>query len=237
MNLDNFYTTDNNTLSFTREQASAFAKNMAGDFNPIHDVDARRFCVPGDLLFSVVAAKVGVSSAMRFEFQSMVNENTQVQLPTITAEQQAFTVCDQSDKALMQIERSGASTTDQVFILNFIEQYVRFSGKAFPDILTGLMKQEGVMINPARPLVIYTSMEINIDAFETGALTLDFAGASLDVNGKKGDVVLKFDISVDGTRVGQGNKNMVLGGLRPYEQVVIHKLVEDYNLSKSNYLA
>ena len=39
-------------FSFTRKQASDFAKQVASDFNPIHDEDAKRFCVPGDLLFS-----------------------------------------------------------------------------------------------------------------------------------------------------------------------------------------
>lgn len=41
-------------------QASYFAKEIAGgDFNPIHDPDARRFCVPGDLLFTIVVSRFG----------------------------------------------------------------------------------------------------------------------------------------------------------------------------------
>ncbi|ORU90354.1 MAG: hypothetical protein A6F71_05145 [Cycloclasticus sp. symbiont of Poecilosclerida sp. M] len=237
MNLDDFYTYKDNAVSFTREQASAFAKDVAGDFNPIHDVDAKRFCVPGDLLFSVVATKLGVSKSMRFVFQSMVNESTQVQIPNALASESDFEVCDQNEKTLMRIERSDASTSNQEFIVGLIERYVEFSGHTFPDILTPLMKSKGVMINPARPLVIYTNMEIHIDDFANGEMSLDFASASLDVDEKKGRVELKFDVEVDGTTIGHGIKNMVLGGLRAYEQSVIDTLVLEYNETKAGYLS
>ena len=53
MQLDEYYSDGNGHIAISREQASDFAKGVAGDFNPIHDVDAKRFCVPGDLLFSL----------------------------------------------------------------------------------------------------------------------------------------------------------------------------------------
>ena len=40
MNLEKFYSLEGSRLSFTRQQASDFAKLVAGDFNPIHDVEA-----------------------------------------------------------------------------------------------------------------------------------------------------------------------------------------------------
>ena len=52
MFIKNFYQRANNKVSFTRQQASDFAKKVGDDFNPIHDVTAKRFCVPGDLLFA-----------------------------------------------------------------------------------------------------------------------------------------------------------------------------------------
>ena len=57
MNLEKYYTLDGSRLSFTRQQASDFAKSVAGDFNPIHDIDSKRFCVPGDLLLDVLTRK------------------------------------------------------------------------------------------------------------------------------------------------------------------------------------
>ena len=54
MIIDQFYSEPNGRVCFTREQGSNFAKQMANDFNPLHDADAKRFCIPGDLLFAVI---------------------------------------------------------------------------------------------------------------------------------------------------------------------------------------
>ena len=54
MNMDKYYHLENSNLSFTRQQGSDFAKLVAHDFNPIHDPESKRFCVPGDLLFAVM---------------------------------------------------------------------------------------------------------------------------------------------------------------------------------------
>ena len=51
---------DNDKITFTRQQGSDFAKQVADDFNPLHNIDAKRFCVPGALLFSIVIAKSGL---------------------------------------------------------------------------------------------------------------------------------------------------------------------------------
>ncbi len=37
-----------------------------------------------------------------------------------------------------------------------------FSGHTFPDILVKLMADNSVMINPARPMVMYQSMSIDL---------------------------------------------------------------------------
>ncbi|MFP3345098.1 DUF3581 family protein, partial [Halomonas sp. SIMBA_159] len=68
--------------TFTREQASHFAKKVAGDFNPIHDADNKRFCVPGDLLFSVMLAKTGLSQKMRVEFAGMITDGVALAINT-----------------------------------------------------------------------------------------------------------------------------------------------------------
>ncbi len=56
-------------FSFTREQASRFAKQIANDYNPLHDVDNSRFCVPGDLLFAKIAMSEGLSADMKVVFR------------------------------------------------------------------------------------------------------------------------------------------------------------------------
>ena len=66
MIIENFCRISNNKVSFSRQQASDFAKQIADDFNPLHDVEAKRFCVPGDLLFAVASAKAGLHKKMSF---------------------------------------------------------------------------------------------------------------------------------------------------------------------------
>ncbi|PHS71185.1 MAG: hypothetical protein COB22_07560 [Cycloclasticus sp.] len=235
MNLKQFYHLENQQIKVSREQASLFAKSVAGDFNPLHDIDAKRFCVPGDLLFAIALTEFGVSQSMRFDFESMVTEQTTINLPSEASAE--FSLLNQNDKSLMTIHRSGQQTNDASFIADLIEKYVQFSGRTFPEILINLMQEMGVMINPARPLIIYKDMAVNIDKFPAGELSLEFAGASMDVDGKKGSVKLEFDLLVDGNTIGHGTKDMVVSGLRPYEQGAIDIIVSDYNAIKQAYLA
>jgi hypothetical protein len=48
MFLSPYFTKQDQSVFISAQQASDFAKKIAGDFNPIHDVGAKRFCVPGD---------------------------------------------------------------------------------------------------------------------------------------------------------------------------------------------
>lgn len=235
MKLQQFYTIENQQVNVSRQQASEFAKSIAGDFNPLHDVGAKRFCVPGDLLFALTLSELGLSQSMQFSFDSMVTDQTQVNLPSMLSAE--FSLLDQHDKSQMSIRSSGEQTHDMSFITKLVTQYVQFSGRTFPDILVELMQQNGVMINPSRPLVIYKDMAIEIDTFASGDLALEFSGALMTVDGKKGSVQLNFDISVDGQKIGSGTKSMVVSGLRPYEQSAVDKIVENYNASKQAYSA
>ena len=85
MNLEKFYSLEGSRLSFTRQQASDFAKSVAGDFNTIHDVDSKRFCIPGDLLFSVIIHHYGLRQTMGFSFSGMVSEDVTLILPAVNA--------------------------------------------------------------------------------------------------------------------------------------------------------
>ena len=49
---------------------------------------------------------------------------------------------------------------------SLIKNYVEFSGAAFPHVIIPLMAKQDVMINPARPMVIYESMLINLERLD-----------------------------------------------------------------------
>lgn len=231
MQIDNYYTRNaNGTLSFTREQASHFARDVADDFNPIHDVDAKRFCVPGDLLFAVTLSRIGLSQKMQVSFADMVTQGVELNIPE--AQTDTLSVTDQQEKNYLTIACQGNHTSNKLQIEGLTKAYVEFSGKTFPHILVPLWAEQGVMINPDRPLVIYESMSIDLDHFDFQTLSLKLANTHLDVNGKRGNVTLGFTLFNNDQQVGRGEKKMVLSGLRPYEQGAIDGLIDFYNNRK-----
>ncbi len=233
MQLETYYAEQADTITFTRQQASRFAKGVAGDFNPIHDVNNKRFCVPGDLLFSVVLHKVGLSQQMHVNFSGMVADNVPLQFDSHNGDK--IIVKDEKGKAYLSVERSGETSTDQTLINHLIRRYVEFSGQTFPHILVPLMAQHDVMINPIRPLVIYESMTIDIKRFDISAPELVLASSTLEAEGKRGTVRLGFNLISEGKIVGQGEKRLVLSGLRPYDADKIERLAQDYAIRKESY--
>lgn len=232
MLLENYYREENNVVQFTREQASKFAKEIADDFNPLHNVDAKRFCVPGDLLFSLLLSKAGLHEKMTFTFTGMVTEETRLTFPSnITNE---ASIKDES-KDYVKVAVEGNSTTNSTTIESLTKAYVEFSGHTFPHILVALMSKEGVMINPARPMIMYESMSIELNNLNFHDVELVLADSILSIDGKRGTADLIFDLKSNGEVIGHGKKHMLLSGLRPYEQAVIDDVVNQYNDTKKAY--
>ncbi|MGD0961590.1 MAG: DUF3581 family protein, partial [Methylomonas sp.] len=160
MFLSEYYNVQEGGVSIAAEQASMFAKEVAHDFNPLHDADAKRFCVPGDLLFSLVLEKYGLSQHMHFIFSGMVGHGVLLNFPDTDAGH--IDVTDNQGKTYLQIDRSGQTTRNQVLIETLILDYVAFSGQNFPYVLVPLLARENVMFNIDRPLVIYESMTLTL---------------------------------------------------------------------------
>lgn len=233
MFLNNFHQDLGGTIQISREQASNFAKSIAGDFNPIHDVDAKRFCVPGDLLFALVLNKYGINQHMHFTFLGMVGDAVELIFPEMTDDE--IVIKDVDNKSYLSIEHSGDNNANPDLAENLCRRYVEFSGQTFPHILVPLMAEHNVMVNPARPLIIYESMTINIDQLDINEPELTLTESKLDVEGKRGNVSLKFSVSDNGKIVGSGEKTMVMSGLREFEQGAIDQLVGDYAARKQSY--
>ncbi len=226
MLLDNYYSESNDGIQFTRTQASDFAKYIAGDFNPLHDPDNKMFCVPGDLLFSVALIKTGLSTQMKFTFSGMVNDATSIEFHNI--DNGSIEVRDNTGKTCLSIIRSGEISRDAMVVTALAKSYVEFSGKTFPHILVPLMQKKGLMINPARPMVIYESMEIDLNTLDITKPELELADTSFEANGKKGQVKLEFRLKQDDKIIGNGVKYMSLRGLKPFIQEEINQVVDDY---------
>jgi hypothetical protein len=99
------------------------------------------------------------------------------------------------------------------------------------------MSENNVMINPARPMVMYQSMSIDLHTLDVESVALKLAKTSLTIDGKRGNAWLEFDLLSDDKVIGHGKKHMLLSGLRPYEQETIDAMVNQYRESKVNYQA
>ena len=233
MNLEDFYRLEGSRLSFTRQQASDFAKSVAGDFNTIHDIESKRFCVPGDLLFSVIIHHYGLRQTMGFSFSGMVSDDVTLILPAVNARE--ISIYDENDKKYLDVSSDGEHSRDSSLIDSLTRNYVKFSGDTFPGLLVTLMKQHNVMINPDRPLVIYDHMRISLDRMDIDSIDLELTDNICRLYGKRADVALNFDLCCNGERVGKGQKKMVMSGLREYNQQAIDELVGSYNANKERY--
>lgn len=229
-----FHTQQNDEISISADQGSRFAKEISNDFNPLHNVEHKRFVVPGDLLFALTLAKFGIFQNMKFNFVGMVGKENTLFFPPQAANTMAVT--DGNEKTFLEIECQGENSLDASLTESFTRAYVAFSGQSFPHILVPLMQQHNVMINPARPMVMYESMAFEFDTFSPNEVSLQLVDSSLEVNGKRGLVRLEFDILDQGTKVGHGYKTMTLSGLREYDQHAVDGLIELYEESKRNYL-
>ncbi|WP_163937017.1 DUF3581 domain-containing protein [Paraferrimonas sp. SM1919] len=228
-----FHTSTPESINITPEQASNFAKGVAHDFNPIHDPDNKRFCVPGDLLFSLVLNRYGIAKKMHFRFEGMVGANAELVFPEQPSGQ--FAITDKQQKTFLTVSTEGEAKHCPLAIETFATNYVAFSGLNFNEALVPLMRQHQLMINPARPLVIYEQMEFEFDTLDVVAPTLQPAGADMVVNGKRGDVTLSFDIIDNGMKVGTGSKKLVMSSLRAYCQDSLNDLCESYQARQQSF--
>jgi hypothetical protein len=223
---DSFYAVQDGRIVITAPQASHFAKEIAGDFNPIHDPDARRFCVPGDLLFAIVIARFGLSETMTFRFRNLLG--AEIPLEFRESGEGTIEVCDEAGKVYLEVTRSGNIIRDEQIIDDFTRAYVAASGKNFPHTLKPLMESHGVMFNPDRPMVMYESMSVAFSKNDNLQPELELNKADLEVAGKRGNVTLSYHLKSGGNAVGEVSKRLMLGGLREYCPEAMAGIVEEF---------
>ncbi len=233
MSLNNYFNIENSNLYISPDQASHFAKTIANDFNPLHDPSNRRFCVPGDLLFTVLLCHFGMSHQMKIHFSEMVGANVILQLDDKF--NKAFCLNDKKGKTYLKISRSEGLNTDQSTIEKLIRAYVGFSGQNFPDILVPLFRKYNVMINVDRPIVIYQSMAFNLKHFNFPELSIKLNKSKMAISGKRAYVTISFEFISEENIIGSGEKKLILGGLRPYEENEVSLLTKMYQSRRNEY--
>ncbi len=230
---EDFYHEEKGGVCISADQASRFAKDVAGDFNPIHNPDARRFCVPGDLLFALVLARFGLYQRMAFRFNSMVNDKTVLRFKEDGPGR--ITVEDVAGKVCLEAVCEGEVTRDEAVVEAFVRRYVAFSGLNFPHYLKPLFEEKGVMFNPQRPMVIYDSMGFALDELPAKEPEVEFAGGTLDVEGKRATVRFQFQMKAGDAIVGTGSKKLIVSGLLAYDAQVMDDTITEFFRLKSVY--
>jgi hypothetical protein len=229
-----FYSTKDNQIFVSAEQASNFAKRQCFDFNPIHDPENKRFCVPGDLLFSLALHIYGVSESMSFTFTNMVGANVGLTFPDSNDE--IIIVTNEQGKSVLEISRKGKINNDVTFIESLIKNYGQFSGQNFPSVLMPLMKEKGVMFNTNRPLVMYNSMSFQFKSLNfEHPMSLKLANSTLDVEPKRANSFLYFDLFDGDKIIGEGIKKLVVAGLKTYDEEVINAFAAGYEARRDAF--
>lgn len=234
MFLKDFYSGSDSLTKITAEQGSLFAKEVANDFNPLHDVDAKRFCVPGDLLFAIVLEKYGLSKKMNFIFSGMLGHGVTLDFPE--TEEDQFDIVGSNGKTILKVERSGEKSTIDSVVGALSRNYVAFSGHNFPYVLVPLMAKQNVMINLTRPLVIYDSMTLEFEHLDFTQPEVEMLEPELTVTGKRGDAHFNFQIKSEGKVVGSGYKKIIISGMREYDEDPMQVFVDEYLARKNAYL-
>lgn len=229
--LSGFYDADDHHIRISAAQGSRFAKEVAGDHNPIHDVDAPRFCVPGDLLFALITTRYGLAKDMEITFNGMLRADTPLHFPATPGK--AFAINSDSGKPYVSVSRRHSVSASAEMISDFIKAYVACSGESFPGLLQPLLKAQNVMFNPDRPLVVYDSMTIHLDQTPQQQVNLTLNDARLAVNGKRGDVQFDFAITQAQKPIGVCSKKMVVSGLREYDQTAMDSIIEAYEARRN----
>jgi hypothetical protein len=190
--------------------------------------------VPGDLLFSLVLAKFGLSQKMSVTFSGMVGRGVDLVFPQESSGN--IDLADANGKVYTRIEHAGDTTKDSAIIEKLSKEYVAFSGQNFPFVMVPLMRKHQVMFNTRRPLVMYESMSFQLDSVNLAAPSLTLVESKLDIDGKRGEVHFLFDIK-DGDRlVGQGDKKLLVGGLLPFDEEQMDAMIAQFTEFKTAYL-
>lgn len=233
-NFSAFYTLSDDTLTISPEQASGFAKTVAGDFNPIHDAGDRRFCVPGDLLFTVILENVGLYQHMSFTFDARMTAD----MIGILNDQQAGAgnITDKrSEKPIVNFQYDSEKINSNQLIHEFIKHYVAFSGQNFPYLLDPVLKSNDAMFNPKSPLVMYQSMDFTLNPQDETEISIDYVNADFDKQGKRGYITLNFNFNQNDEVIGNGKKLLLISGIRPYDESEMSKIIESFLERKNNF--
>ena len=173
---------------------------------------------------------------MAFSFDGMIGKGIELHFPDNIGD--SFTLVDVNEKPYLSLEKSGDVTHNANQIEQFVRAYVAFSGHNFVDIIVPLMRENKVMVNPARPLIIYENMSFDLTTLNFNQVRLELSSSELLIDGKRGNVALKFNLFDEHDQlIGQGHKSLILSSLREFNEEGIQEMLDICIVSKGKFNA
>ncbi|MBT8116126.1 MAG: DUF3581 family protein, partial [Arenicella sp.] len=80
----------------------------------------------------------------------------------------------------------------------------------------------------------YQSMAFEFDRLNFNSVDVSLESTELEVEGKRGNAKLHFALLGDGIVVGSGVKNLVLSGLREYDEPAMMDMCARYEASRQS---
>ena len=97
------------------------------------------------------------------------------------------------------------------------------------------MAKNKVMINPRRPFVIYESMSLSMKNLNFNDVDVHLLDANLSIKGKRGEVLLSFQLLDNRKVLGTGTKKLLVAGLREYRKAAVDDMIATYNAYKRSF--
>ena len=80
-------------------------------------------------------------------------------------------------------------------------------------------------------------MSFELDDVHAENISLRLDSSTLNVQGKRGTGAVSFSLLSNDKVVGKGQKNLILSGLREYDQSAITELSDNYLINRDKYFA
>ena len=91
------------------------------------------------------------------------------------------------------------------------------------------------MFNPKSPLVMYQSMDFSLNPIDESEISITYIDSDFEKQGKRGYVTLNFDFDQNRKSIGCGKKQLLISGLRPYDESEMNKIIESFLNRKNNF--
>lgn len=217
----------NDVFRFIPTACSAYARNVAKDFNPIHSHLAKKYCVPGDLIFALITEMHGAHNYMRVDFLNRVGAECKLFFDT---KRIALALLDVDKKLYAELATAGDKSVCPKRLKTVSNVVVSCTSGYFPYKLIDNLREENVMLSIRRSMVMLKSIEVELrNIHSASSLVAKYQSSGLELSGKRGEVKVYFQLfDDDGISVGFVTKTVLIIGIEKFNDKASKQYLDDY---------